>query len=83
VIGTIEHIREDQRGLGIIARVEQPLSRGAHLLASGKVTGLSFGYVARSAMHCHEGRELFEIDLFEISLVTHPLQHGARIHLIA
>jgi hypothetical protein len=26
---------------------------------------------------------LEDVDLFEVSLVTHPLQHGARVHFIA
>jgi phage head maturation protease len=25
---------------------------------------------------------LEDIDLFEVSLVTRPLQHGARVHLV-
>jgi phage head maturation protease len=47
------------------------------------VSGLSFGYRAREARRGEAGRELLGIDLFEVSLVTHPLQHGARVHLIA
>jgi hypothetical protein len=48
----------------------------------GAVTGLSFGYRARGFTRSAEGRELTDIDLFEISLVLHPMQHGARVHLI-
>jgi hypothetical protein len=81
-IGVIEHAAEDARGLRVIARVDRPDSRAAALLAAGKVNGLSFGFRTREARASPSGRELLEVDLFEISLVTHPLQHGARVHLI-
>ena len=83
VIGEIENIAEDERGLRVIARIDRPASRAARMLGAGEVTGLSFGYRARKALHSPAGRELAEIDLFEVSLVTHPLQHGARVHLIS
>lgn len=82
-IGVIEHAAEDCRGLRVIARIDRPESRAAALLAQGKVNGLSFGFRTRAARHSDAGRELIEIDLFEVSLVTHPLQHGARVHLVA
>jgi len=80
-IGVIDQIGEDARGLRIIARIDRPQSRAAALLKAQAVNGLSFGYRARRFRHHHGLRELFEIELFEISLVTHPLQHGARVHL--
>ena len=82
-IGEIESISEDQRGLRVVARIERPTSRAASMLISNQVSGLSFGYRAREAHHSSGGRELVTIDLFEISLVTHPLQFGARVHLVA
>lgn len=81
-IGVIEQAAEDARGLRVIARIDRPDSRAAHLLAAGHVTGLSFGFRTRAARQSAAGRELLEIDLFEVSLVTHPLQHGARVHLL-
>lgn len=81
-IGVIEHAAEDARGLRVIARIDRPASRAAALLAAGAVNGLSFGFRTRSARQSPAGRELIEIDLFEVSLVTHPLQHGARVHLV-
>jgi len=81
-IGVIEHIAEDARGLRVVARIDRQDSRAAQLLAAGKVSGLSFGFRTRAARRSATGRELIEIDLFEISLVTHPLQHGARVHLV-
>lgn len=82
-IGVIEQVAEDARGLRVIARIDRPDSRAAHLLAAGKVNGLSFGFRTRAARESPAGRELLDIELFEVSLVTHPLQHGARVHLIA
>jgi uncharacterized protein len=82
-VGVIEYVAEDTRGLRVIGRIDRPDSRAAHLLAQGMVSGLSFGFRTRNARQSAAGRELLEIDLFEVSLVTHPLQHGARVHLVA
>ena len=82
-IGVIESVSEDERGLRVVARIDRTDSRAAKLLEEGKVSGLSFGYRAREAHRGAQGRELLGIDLFEVSLVTHPLQHGARVHLVA
>lgn len=82
-IGEIEAIAEDSRGLRVIARIDRPDSRAAMMLAKGEVSGLSFGFRTRAARQSDAGRELLEIDLFEVSLVTHPLQHGARVHFLS
>ncbi|MEM6475405.1 MAG: HK97 family phage prohead protease [Pseudomonadota bacterium] len=81
-IGTVESIAEDERGLRVVATIENLTSRGAAMLKRRAANGLSFGYRTRNARHSEDGRELLGIDLFEVSLVTHPLQHGARVHLI-
>lgn len=80
-IGWVETAGEDERGLRIIASIDNPDGRAAKLLRERAVSGLSFGYRARAFRHTPRGRELAEIDLFEVSVVTHPLQHGARVHL--
>ena len=81
-IGTVETIAEDERGLRVIARVENAGSYAMKLLHRREVCGLSFGYRARGFRRTPGGRVLEDIDLFEISLVTHPLQPGARVHLV-
>ena len=81
-IGTVTHIAEDERGLQVIARVERGESRAVHLLLQHPISGLSFGYRARGYRRTPGGRVLEDIDLIEVSLVTHPLQHGARVHLV-
>nr|WP_298924937.1 HK97 family phage prohead protease [uncultured Erythrobacter sp.] len=82
-IGEIETVSEDDRGLRVIARIDREKSKAAAMLLDGAVSGLSFGYRAREASFTDEGRELTSIDLFEVSLVTQPLQYGARVHLVA
>jgi len=82
VIGHIEAAEEDMRGLRIVAVLSAARSRAATALVRREISGLSFGYRARQAKHLGHGRRLLDIDLFEISLVTHPLQYGARVHLI-
>ncbi|TNE49844.1 MAG: HK97 family phage prohead protease [Sphingomonadales bacterium] len=82
-IGTVEHIAEDRRGLRVIARIDNPTGRAAKALRSRMADGLSFGFRARRFRRADGARELDEVDLFEVSLVTHPLQHHARVHLIA
>lgn len=82
-IGWVEQAAEDERGLRVIARIDNPGGGAAAALRAGKVTGLSFGYRARAFARDAQGRELRDIDLFEISLVTHPMQQDARVHMVA
>ena len=82
-IGTVEVLLEDDRGLRVIGRVDRPHCRAATMLKRSEVSGLSFGYRARRSQQTEAGRELLDIDLFEVSLVTHPLQNGSRVHLVA
>ena len=82
-IGWVEQLGEDARGLRVIAALANPASAAAGALRRGAVTGLSFGYRARAFRRDAQGRELLDIDLVEVSLVTRPMQHGARVHLIA
>ena len=81
-IGWIDRIAEDAKGLRVIATIDNEDGVAALSLKRGAVTGLSFGYYARSSRHDEAGRELRGVELFEVSLVTHPMQHGARVHLI-
>jgi HK97 family phage prohead protease len=78
VIGTVEHLSEDARGLRVIAAVGD--RRIARLLASGAVKGLSFGYRVREAEGAGGARELLGLDLVEVSLVARPMQPLARVH---
>lgn len=81
-IGWIEKVEEDTRGLRVLARIDNPAGGAAAALKRGSVTGLSFGYRVREAKSDGVGREISDLRLFEVSLVTHPMQHGARVHLV-
>jgi len=83
-IGRIERIAEDERGLRVIARLSTEAAAGreaAALLKDGAVGGLSFGYRVRAARP-GAVRELTDLDLVEISLVTFPMQPLARVHAL-
>jgi len=80
VIGRIEHLSEDKRGLRVIAAVDD--ERAARLLGRGTVDGLSFGYRVREAKSVGRVRELVGLDLVEVSLVANPMQPKARVHAV-
>lgn len=82
-IGRIDYLKEDRRGLRVIGRLSAGSAgrEAAALLKEGSVRGLSFGYRVRTA-HGEGPRELVELELVEISLVTLPMQPGARVHAI-
>lgn len=75
--------REDGRGLWLMGEIRDDLpgaARARRMLARG-VDGLSIGFVP-IAQHRHgQVRTLSEIDLLEVSLVTHPMQPQARLTL--
>jgi HK97 family phage prohead protease len=82
-IGRIEYLKEDKRGLRVIGRLSEGAAgrEAAALLKEGAVRGLSFGYRVREASG--EGpRELTDLELVEVSLVTFPMQPKARVHAI-
>ena len=80
VVGRIEHLSEDSRGLRVIASLAD--ARAVKLLGNGKVDGLSFGYRVREAKSANGLRELVELDLVEVSLVANPMQPKARVHAV-
>ena len=82
-IGWVESIAEDAKGLRIIASIDNPQGGAGMALKQGKASGLSFGYRARGFARNASGRDLTDIQLLEVSLVTYPMQHTARVHLIA
>ena len=82
-IGWVEKIAEDRHGLRVIASIDNPQGRAGEMLARRAIDGLSFGYRARKYRNTPSGRVLADVELFEVSLVTHPLQHEARVHMIA
>ncbi len=86
-IGVIEELKEDARGLYVRARLIPELARAREalaLIAAGALDGLSIGYRAVKARPDPESglRLISEIDLWEISLVTFPMQPAARIRAL-
>ena len=82
-IGRIEYLREDKRGLRVIGRLSEGSAgrEAAALLKDGSVSGLSFGYRVRDARG-EAPRELIDVQLVEVSLVTFPMQPKARVHAV-
>jgi hypothetical protein len=82
-IGRIEYLKEDKRGLRVIARLSGSGAgrEAAALLKEGAVGGLSFGYRVRDSSG-EAPRELKDLDLVEVSLVTFPMQPKARVHAV-
>ena len=82
VIGRIEQLEEDECGLRVIAKLEEKTL--ASRLAKGALGGLSFGYRVRNGRPVKANlRELIDLDLVEISLVTIPMQPLARVHAVS
>jgi HK97 family phage prohead protease len=86
-IGAWEVIREDARGLYVRGRLTLDVARGREILAlmrEGALDGLSIGFRTRKAVRdARSGlRRLYEIDLWEISIVTFPMLPDARISAV-
>jgi HK97 family phage prohead protease len=84
-IGRIEHLAEDGRGLRVIGRLSGVSAKGreaAALVRDGAVSGLSFGYRVKAGRGAGP-RELLDLELVEVSLVTFPMQPAARVHAVA
>ena len=74
---------EDSRGLFLRGEILAHLpgaARARRMLARG-VDGLSIGFVPLVARRGAYGRVLEEIELLEVSIVTHPMQSQARLTL--
>ncbi|MEA3008797.1 MAG: uncharacterized protein QOJ91_489 [Sphingomonadales bacterium] len=82
-VGRIEYLKEDRRGLRVIARLSGGAigKRVAALIEEGKVAGLSFGYSVRKSSG-QAPRALEDVDLLEVSLVSVPMQPRARVHAL-
>ncbi|MEE2567333.1 HK97 family phage prohead protease [Hyphobacterium marinum] len=85
-VGVWDELREDARGLFVSGRILTAGPRGratAGLVAQEAVDGLSIGFrTRRFAPRTGGGRELLEIDLWEVSIVTFPMLPQARLRLV-
>lgn len=86
-VGVWLDLAEDWRGLRARGRLIPDVARARELLAlmkAGAIDGLSIGYrTVRGAIEPRTRvRRLYQVDLWEISIVTFPLLHGARVDAV-
>lgn len=83
-IGKWLDIQEDQRGLYVRGQLNSNVVRASELhalLVQGALDGLSIGFRVQKARTDPrlKTRELLDLDLWEISLVTFPMLPSARV----
>jgi len=86
-VGVWLELREDHRGLYARGRLIPEVARGRELLSllkAGAIDGLSIGYrTVRGRIDPKTRiRRLYQVDLWEVSIVTFPLLTGARVHAV-
>jgi len=86
-VGIWLDLHEDFRGLRARGRLIPDVARGRELLAlvrEGAIDGLSIGYrtVRAKIDPKTRVRKLYQVDLWEISIVTFPLLSGARVRAV-
>jgi HK97 family phage prohead protease len=86
-VGIWLELREDFRGLWARGKLIPDVARARELLAlveAGAVDGLSIGYrTVRGRIEPRTRvRKLYQVDLWEISIVTFPLLAGARVRAV-
>lgn len=83
VIGVWDEIAETPEGLTVKGRLlVEKVTRAAEVRAmikAGAVSGLSIGFVTKSAKRHAKGRTISALDLHEISVVAVPAHPGAQI----
>ncbi|WP_315077014.1 HK97 family phage prohead protease [Acinetobacter guillouiae] len=86
-IGVYTKIYEDQKGLYVEGKLlidDVPRAKSTHaLLKAGAIDGLSIGYITKKANQQTNGiRELVELGLGEISIVTTPANEESLITFV-
>ncbi len=84
-IGVWDLISEDHKGLFVRGRVfsDGPVGCTASaLIKRGAIDGLSIGFRTRRAKKSTQIRELYEIELWEVSIVTFPMLPQARLRIV-
>ncbi|MCZ4271161.1 HK97 family phage prohead protease [Maritalea porphyrae] len=83
-VGIWQSIKETDVGLKVVGRLSDDVARGHELISlirDGGIDGLSIGFrtLRASTKSRAAARRLYEIDLWEISIVTFPMLDVARI----
>lgn len=84
VVGVWDEFSQDDKGLYVKGRCikSTTLGKDCHeLLLAGAIDSMSIGYMTREAEYEEGGevRRLKEVDLWEVSLVTFPMNEDARV----
>lgn len=85
VIGVWDELEEDGKGLRIRGRILTTVSKGAEayeLVKAGALDGLSIGYRTVRSMDRNGKRVILQADLWEVSLVTFPMNELARVDAV-
>lgn len=85
-IGVWSDVKEDEIGLRVTGRIDLNVQQGREtysLIKSGAVDGMSIGYRTVRARKSDDGaRVLEEVDLWEVSIATFPMQLTARVDAV-
>ena len=86
-IGVWEEIKEDHKGLYVKGKLLPEIARAKDVLTlmqKGALDGLSIGFKTVRSRKLKNGavRQLLEVDLYEISIVTFPMHPDARAQMV-
>lgn len=85
-IGVWQHVAEDNKGLFVKGRILREVQKGAEayaLMKEGVIDSMSIGYRTLESDYTTAGvRQLKELGLMEISLVTFPMNDQATVTTI-
>lgn len=85
VVGVWDEMEEDAKGLRVKGRLLKAVRKGAEayeLVKAGALDGLSIGYRTIKSMDRNGRRVIMQADLWEVSLVTFPMNEMARIDAV-
>ena len=85
VLGVWDAVEEDDRGLKLRGRLNLQKQLGRDVLSDirmGAINGMSIGYRTRKSAAQGNARLLKEVDLWEVSLVTFPMNEAATIDAV-
>jgi len=85
VIGVWDEMAEDGKGLRVKGRLLTTIRKGAEayeLAKAGAIDGLSIGYRTVKSMDRNGKRIIMQADLWEVSLVTFPMNEMARVDAV-
>jgi len=84
-IGVWDAVAEDERGLRVKGRFLTSVAAGREaweLVKAGALDGLSIGYRTLDADYTDAARVITKAELWEVSLVTFPMNEAARIDAV-